>query len=181
VGRGDDRGCGIAGPQPSQSTIPELIALGESRSVEFKQTGRFNSYTGEKDPVLEHMVVKSVAGFLNAAGGTLLIGVSDQGEITGIETDFATLGRKASLDGYELWLTNLLDNRMGPAAVANVVISFEADGGPTVCRLDLKPAPKPVFVKSPKGESELFVRLNNSTRGLNVPDALDYLKTHWGL
>ena len=161
-------------------SVQSLIERGEGRNVEFKQTGRMNSYTGQKDPVLEQMVVKSVAGFLNAAGGTLLIGVKDDGEVTGIEADFPTLGRKATLDGYALWLNGLLDNRMGPAAVANASIGFEGQPSGTVCRVDVKPSPAPVFVTGGKGEAELFVRLNNATRGLNVAEALDYVRTHWG-
>jgi ATP-dependent Lon protease len=161
-------------------TVQSLIERGEGRNVEFKQTGRMNRYTGQKDPVLEQMVVKSVAGFLNAAGGTLLIGVKDDGEVMGIEADLPTLGRKATLDGYALWLNGLLDNRMGPAAVANARIGFERLPGGTVCRVDVRPSPAPVFVTGGKGEAELFVRLNNATRGLNVAEALDYVRTHWG-
>jgi ATP-dependent Lon protease len=164
----------------TQVSVQSLIERGEGSHVEFKMTGRMNSHTGQRDPVLEHMVVKSVAGFLNAAGGTLLIGVRDDGEVTGIEADFPTLGRKATLDGYSLWLSGLLDNRMGPAAVANLSIGFEGLPGGTVCRVDLKPAASPIFVSGGRGEAELFVRLNNATRGLNVAEALEYVRTHWG-
>jgi len=161
-------------------TAHVLIERGEGRHVEFKETGRLNRHTGEKDPVLEQMVVKAVAGFLNSAGGTLLIGVKDDGEVTGIEVDLPTLGRKATTDGYALWLTNLLDAKMGPAAVANARVSFEDFGAASVCRVDVKAAPAPIFVKGAKGDTELYVRLNNSTRALNVAEALDYVRTHWG-
>jgi len=163
-----------------REAVPVLIERGEGRHIEFKQTGRLNRHTGQKDPVLEQMVVKAVAGFLNAAGGTLLIGVKDDGEITGIEADLPTLGQKANLDGYALWLSNLLDNKMGPAAVAKAGVSFENSAGATVCRVDVKASPTPIFVKGTKGETELFVRLNNATRALNVAEALDYVRTHWG-
>ncbi|MBP2454146.1 ATP-dependent Lon protease [Mycolicibacterium lutetiense] len=163
-----------------RESVSVLIEQGEGRHIEFKQTGRLNSHTGQRDPVLEQMVVKAVAGFLNSAGGTLLVGVKDDGEITGIEADLPTLGRKANLDGYALWLSNLLDNKMGPAAVANAGVFFESFGAATVCRVDVKASSAPVFVKGVKGEAELFVRLNNATRGLNVAEALDYVRTHWG-
>jgi len=42
--------------------------------------------------VLETAVLKTIAAFLNSAeGGTLLIGVADDGTIHGIESDYATL------------------------------------------------------------------------------------------
>jgi ATP-dependent Lon protease len=166
-------------PNPEQESVTQLIARGEGRHVEFKKTGRFNAHTGQKDPILEHMVVRAVSGFLNAYGGVLLIGVTDTGEITGIESDLATLGRKASLDGYALWLSNLLDNRMGPTAVANVDITFDTSATGTVCRVTVRPSATPVFAKTAKGETEMSVRLNNSTRALNVAEALEYVRSHW--
>lgn len=169
----------VATETAKQVSVQSIVERGEGSHIEFKMTGRMNSHTGQKDPVLEHMVVKSVAGFMNAAGGTLLIGVKDDGEVTGIEADLPTLGRKATLDGYSLWLSGLLDNRMGPAAVANASIGFEELPGGTVCRVDVKPSTSPIFVSGGRGEAELFVRLNNATRGLNVAEALEYVRTHW--
>ena len=81
-----------------------IIAAGESKWVEFKQTGRVNLHTNQRDEVIEQQVVKAVAGFMNAEGGTLLIGVSDSGEITGIEIDLKTLGKKQNTDGFAVWL-----------------------------------------------------------------------------
>ena len=43
---------------------------------------------------MEHVVVKTVCGFLNAEGRTLLIGVDDDGQVVGLEKDLSTLGRK---------------------------------------------------------------------------------------
>jgi ATP-dependent Lon protease len=167
-------------PKLTSGSVRDLIARGEGRYIEFKKTGRFNAHTGQKDPLLEHMVVKAVAGFLNAAGGVLLIGVTDTGEVTGIEDDLATLGRKGTLDGYALWLSNLLDHRMGPVATAGVEITFDALDTATVCRVEVQASSAPAFVKTVKGETELFVRLNNSTRALNIAEALDYVRRHWG-
>jgi hypothetical protein len=44
------------------------------------------------------MAVKAVCSFLNGDGGTLLIGVSDTGELTGLADDIGAL-TKPSLDG----------------------------------------------------------------------------------
>ena len=53
--------------------------------VEFKQTGRVNMATGQRDKVSELMVIKTIAGFMNARGRTLLIDVADDSKIIGIE------------------------------------------------------------------------------------------------
>ncbi|NLE73038.1 MAG: ATP-binding protein [Actinobacteria bacterium] len=43
--------------------------------------------TGERDPRIEHSALKTIAGFLNASGGTLIIGVADDGVPVGIQED----------------------------------------------------------------------------------------------
>ena len=40
---------------------------------------------------LEEIVLKTIAGFLNGDGGTLLIGVTDDKQIIGLENDYKTL------------------------------------------------------------------------------------------
>jgi len=95
-----------------------LIVQGESDSVEFKSSARYNIHTKERDPKIELVIVKTVAGFANAKGGTLLIGVNDQGEIVGLENDLA-LVKQGDLDRYQLWLTDLLEKTIGkPATTA---------------------------------------------------------------
>ncbi len=169
-----------SGPsQPERKATAELIAAGESKHVEFKQTGRVNLHTQQRDPVMEQMVVKSVAGFMNAEGGTLLIGVTDTGEIFGIETDLKTLGRKQDPDGFALWLNNLLDKMLGPTAASAVHLSFEEHPEGTVCRVEVAPGTTPSFVRGGKGDADLYVRLNNATRLLNTAEALEYVRTRW--
>lgn len=165
--------------QVGRTSTPALIAAGESKHTEFKQTGRVNLHTQQRDPVIEQMVVKSVAGFMNAEGGTLLIGVADDGEVFGIETDMKTLGKKQNQDGFALWLNGLLDNVVGPTAASTVHISFEEHPGGTVCRVDVAPGKGPSFVRGSKGEADLYVRLNNATRLLNTAEALEYVATRW--
>jgi ATP-dependent Lon protease len=165
--------------RPSEAATVHLIAAGESKYVEFKQTGRINLHTQQRDPVIEQMVVKSIAGFMNAEGGTLLIGVTDAGQVSGIETDFKTLGKKQDQDGFALWLNGLVDNTLGATAAANVHIAFEKISDQTVCRVDVKPGKDPTFARRGKGEADLYVRLNNATRLLNTAEALEYVRTRW--
>jgi ATP-dependent Lon protease len=155
--------------------VLELIAAGESRTLEFKATARVNLATGQRDPGIELAVVKTVAGFLNGHGGTLLIGVADDGTVRGLKEDIVATGNKGR-DGYENVLTSLLDTAVGRPAVAQVHISFDGLPGGDVCRLDVKPSDEPVFVRNSKGDADLYVRINNSTRLLNTADALSYIR-----
>ena len=157
----------------------DLIAGGESKTIEFKQTARINVHTHQRDSVMEQMVVKSVAGFMNGEGGTLLIGVADDGDICGIEVDYKTLGKKQDKDGFALWLTGLLDNVLGPSAAAKVRFRFDDLGIGTVCRVDVEPGVTPTFVRGTKGTADFYVRLNNATRLLNTAEALEYVHARW--
>ena len=164
---------------PTAISTEEMIAHGESKRIEFKQTGRINLHTKQRDPVIEQMVVKSIAGFMNSEGGTLLIGVTDFGDVFGIETDLKTLGKRQNPDGFALWLNGLLDNLLGPVAAAGVQFQFETFPDGTVCRVDVTPGTTPTFVQGKKAEANFYVRLNNATRLLNTAEALDYVQTRW--
>jgi len=66
----------------------ELINRGESKTLEFKATLRWNLRENPKDDkAITHSALKTIAAFLNTSGGDLLIGVSDDGKVTGIEQD----------------------------------------------------------------------------------------------
>lgn len=161
----------------AKRSTAELIADGESKTVEFKRTARYNEHTEGVDKRLEHEVVKSVAGFLNAAGGTLLIGVHDEQHITGIDVDYPLMGKKQDRDGFENWLVGKLIGELGQPAVGSFVeVSFEAFDEGDVCRVDVKPSNQPVYAGE---DAQLFVRMGNSTRSYNTRDAIEYVRTRW--
>ena len=67
-------------------TVEEIIANDEDYSVEFKSTARWDLREGKPNKAMEDAVVKTVAGFLNTDGGTLLIGVDNSGSALGSTT-----------------------------------------------------------------------------------------------
>ena len=62
-------------------TTAELTTGGETEGVEFKSTLRTNLHTGQPDEKMQMAALKTIAAFLNAGGGTLLIGVADDGSV----------------------------------------------------------------------------------------------------
>jgi hypothetical protein len=168
-----------AGKVPEE--IEEVIRAGEGDRLEFKSSARWNTKIGEtgaKDPELEITIVKTVSGFMNGRiGGTLLIGVADDGAIIGIESDYQTLQRR-DRDGYENWLTTLFEQRLGKPALAGIAIKVTGVRGKDVCRVDAEASPRPVFVRDHE-DRYFFVRFNNSTRRLNAEEMLDYIEDRW--
>lgn len=67
---------------------------------------------------------------MNAEGGTLLIGVADDGTITGLDADYATLSKR-NRDGFELFLTQLIADKVTGPSPTLCRISFHQQDRPT--------------------------------------------------
>lgn len=159
------------------SDVAALVAQGEGPDVEFKETARFNVRTEAQDKALEAVAVKTVAGFLNGHGGTLVIGVDDAGTPIGLERDLGTLSR-SNHDGYQQFLRNLLNPAIGPDLCTRVGVEFPAIDGVEVCALRVPAAPRPVWVPGAHGKT-FYVRSGNTTQQLDGEQAYQYIKAHW--
>jgi predicted HTH transcriptional regulator len=165
--------------EPKTFSVRELIDLGESRTVEFKSSARWNLHRRDKDPAIEREILKTVAGLMNAYGGTLLIGVSDERQPIGLQNDYKLTkkGNRDPRDSFANWLTDLFDKAIGKPALANIMVSFEDVEGHDVCRVEVKSGRQPAYVRG-KQTMDFYVRLNNGTRLLTVEDAVSYIADH---
>ncbi|MCG2801420.1 MAG: ATP-binding protein [Cellulomonas sp.] len=160
-------------------TVRELIDAGESAAVEMKSTARHNLHTGQRDDRMEAVIAKTVAGFLNGRGGTLLIGVDDSGVVLGLDADLPYM-KAPDLDRYELWLHDHLTRVLGAPAVARLTVSFPQVDGTAVCQVEVERSLRPVFVRPAKTDQVLFyARIGNSTRELSVAEAIEYAADHF--
>ena len=172
---------GEGGTRPNTSVM-DLIAFGESQSVEFKSTARWNLHARQPDKKMEHLVAKTVCGFLNAEGGTLFIGVGDDGSVLGLADDMRTLGSKSGRDEYELFLRQNLDNALSIQTAGVVNIAFEPVADREVCAVSVAASGKPVFAKPPGAgvSTEFWVRVGNGTKQFHGDDMVQYQADHWG-
>jgi hypothetical protein len=166
-------------PAESDLTIDDLIAQGESKTVEYKSSLRWDYKEGNVSKVVQKSVVKTMAAFLNADGGTLLIGLTDDGEVLGIEQDLKTLGKKQNRDGFTLSFKNVLSSYLGAATSATVELTFAEQVGKTLAVASCQPYSQPVYVTD-GADVEFYVRDGNSSRPLNVLEATKYITDHWG-
>ena len=111
----------------------EKVNAAEGQKVEFK-TSAFYAPT-EHNPGFTQMrtIAETVSSFMNKEGGTLLIGIRDDGTVVGIENDLDVLGFRpssvelrlprmndstftygASYDKYQLKLRNIFKAFLGP-------------------------------------------------------------------
>lgn len=157
--------------------ISQLIKQGESSQLEFKSSLRWDYRQVAKSKVLERVVAKAVAGFVNAKGGKLLIGVDDEGNVLGLTSDYSTL-EKANRDGFELHLVQVLASALGESAIAFVTTTFHEVDGKDVCQIVVEPSDHPVYLTD-GGNQALFVRMGNLTKALPVDEAVRYVGSHW--
>jgi ATP-dependent DNA helicase RecG len=94
-----------------RSMLQETIASGETLTVEFKS---------DRDPLGDSELLDAVTCMANAQGGVLLIGVEDDGEVTGLHADH--------LDSQPELLAALIANRTVPPLTVEVTFEQPAAG-----------------------------------------------------
>jgi len=168
---------GLAGGA-SLRTVPEIIDNDEDFAVEFKSTARWDLREAMPSKAIEDAVVKTVAGFLNTDGGTLLIGVGPDRKTIGLEHDYSRV-KPTNGDGFVNWLTTHLTNALGHAAVMRTRARIALHEGHEICRLDMAKSSEPVWAKTSKDDCVFFVRMNNSTRALPEAELPSFLADRW--
>lgn len=113
------------------------------------------------------VIVKTIAGFMNADGGKLYIGVNDTGHAVGIENEYQLLNSsqkdkfnyKNNKDGYENKLRNSISSILGNLAEDFIKINFSLHGGHTVCCVEICSANNVIWVD----QIYAYKRLGNRT------------------
>jgi len=163
---------------PDRVGINALLQSAESQRLEFKSTLRWDLDKGYTNRDLEDVVVKTVAGFLNADGGDLVIGVDDLGTVLGLDDDYESSKSIAGRDGFERHLNGILRKAIGDATMAFLTMTFHTIDGREICQVAIEPADHPVYVASSGGQA-FFVRQGNATRSLDPKETMTYVTTHW--
>ena len=175
--------------------IEDIIANGESHFSEFKSSCLW-SQDLSKEAILARnisqygtqtsriIIAKSIAGFLNADGGSLVIGVKevkdkdkDEVEVIGINSEVPKLKDK-TLDGYRRMLLDSVILPYFPSFVFNRIndhlkISFHDLGDATVCLVNVSKSKRRVFLGLSK-KDVFMVRIDASTRQVIGEDLVEY-------
>ena len=175
------------------SNISALTVSGESDKIEFKsslhhpyeptaaelqnlQPGQLRK---EIKKALAKSITKTIAAFLNADGGTLLIGVTNSGAVLGIEPDFEHLKPgKQDADGWMLSLQEVVINALGAEVWNAVHISLVPQGPHTVAVVNC-PARATETWHIEDGSEHFYIRAANGTRELHGSSLLKYIREHW--
>ncbi|HNE66685.1 MAG TPA: putative DNA binding domain-containing protein, partial [Saprospiraceae bacterium] len=129
--------------------LQNIIRQGESETVEFK-----TSFSDE--------LIVSLVAFANTKGGEVFIGISDSGEVTGIN-----LGKET----VQNWI-NEIKNKTASVIIPDVAITEEHEKTIVVFKIQEYPI-KPVSLKG-----KCYKRVGNSNHLMSVEEiANEHLKT----
>ena len=165
-----------------EDPIIKLARSLEGLTLEFKSSYKTPI---EKSPIpekilvkkLKHGVIKTIAAFANTKGGNLLIGVSDENKIVGIEVD-----KFKNTDEFIRGVTRQIeiDLKPNPMTIHDLInFSSTTKNGKTIVCINVKPASRPIYAyNKPDGEKTelLYTRKSASSESLTLRETVRYIK-----
>jgi hypothetical protein len=163
-------------------SIEELIAGGESNELEFKSSLRWD-YKNEKAlKKLEEVILKSISSFANREGGKLIVGIGDNGEILGLDHDYAYLG--GDKDKFEVHLRNIINHAFGENfGASGLSIRFDRINDSEICIIDILRWNKPLYLetidRNGQKSKKFYIRSGNTSQELGLDEIGEYLKSRF--
>lgn len=160
--------------------VRRVVGGGETENVEFKATVRCNLKTHKPGKEIEVAWLKSVVAFLNTDGGTIVLGVNDDGAVRGLAEDgFST-------DDHALrHVNNLIEQHIGGEAFAFIrarIVNLggdgmeSGDGDSRVVVIRCRSLPSPAFLRVGQDE-DFYIRSGPASRKLPPSRILTYLES----
>ena len=126
----------------NRAELLELIRNGENSGVEFKRDGTQN-----------HDLAKELVAFLNLEGGTVLIGVEDDGSISG-----------TTRDRLEEWVSELCRIKIDPPIIPLLSWVRDIAPGRDVLAVSVTSGPGKPYARIHSGHRAYYNRVNNTSR-----------------
>lgn len=150
------------------------IRKGENREREFKESLSFDKKTNQKAKYLELMVLKTIVAFLNTNGGTLYVGVEDNGNICGIDIELEKLFKR-NKDKYLRHLKDIMKQSIGEGFYPLIDYDlFEVDKK-YLLKIKCLKSRDPCYLDN----KDFYVRTNPATDKLEGPKVVEYIQRHF--
>ena len=160
----------------------EIIKGGESAQVEFKSSLSWDYKQQKKNTNLADATMRAVTAFLNTDGGTVYVGVADDGSILGLDADYGCMPKHKNWDGWSMSFANALDS-IGKDFAAYVTHEKILVDGKAVAKITVKKIPIKIgggAYMNPSGQSAFIVRNGTTNRTLNSRETAEYLAKRSG-
>ena len=174
----------------SEAAVWERLSQGESASQEFKssywcdlrrranQPGATCKQLRSDD--VKHSALKAVAGFLTTGGGTLYIGVSDEGEVLGLRPDLGLLQEdRRNIDHLTNNIRTDIADRFRDGNTVNDYVSIEAVdiAEAQILQLKVTSRHKLSFLAKSRPDYQLFRRQGNRTTKVKIHEFEEFQAT----
>ncbi len=172
--------------QTKNVTLEEALKSGETGTIEFKSTFQWDLKRNQFIDERRLDTLKSIAGFLNSRGGTLFIGVSEEGNspvVRGLDEDLRYAGD--SKDKLQRTLRDLITTRIGSEFSPLITDCLKEASGKLYWMIAVEDSPEPAFVRwksagEPREQKKFYVREGPKTTDLDNESTWHYLKNRWG-
>jgi hypothetical protein len=160
--------------------IDELLSQRESEFLEFKPTLICDPQADEVSKRVEHTTAKELCAFLNAKGGTLVVGLDDKRNVLGVRRELTLLHQdgKSDKDIFDQRLTALVASHLGAEKRTHIHLDWEQSHDNDLAVITMSPGDSETYVKY-EGRNEFYLRLGNTSQLLDVKAAADYIRKRW--
>lgn len=177
----------------TEAEIKELIKQGEGKNVEFKAALSY-CFTKERATLgTNYIIAKAICSFLNSEGGVLIIGVSDNGEITGLENDFSLYigDERKKKDLFRLSFDYLIHHFFDISVRSQISTAIHKIDTSEIFIVSVNPSDSnPVFLRNrdfnpetgkwDKVKKEFFIRGEASSLQIKDPEEMNkYIRERW--
>lgn len=163
----------VIGRLTDSDRVRSLIREGESKFVEYKETLSLDVRKQTKEKTIETSSLKTIAAFINTDGGTLLIGIHDNGSVTGLDSEIKKFYK--NIDKLLLHFKNLLKRSIGEEFYPFIDYRPIQVDGKTVLLVECKAGLSPCYID----KLDFYVRTNPATDKLDGPRLVEYIRNHF--
>lgn len=153
--------------------VRTIIREGESKRIEFKESLSLDVRKQTRESYIEQSSLKTIGAFLNTEGGILLIGVSDEGEIRGVDREIEKFHKNT--DKFLLHFKNLLKAKIGEQFYPFIDNRLVKVDDVHILLVDCKASQTPCFLEG----NDFYVRTNPATDKLEGSKLVEYVRHHF--
>ncbi len=168
----------ISNSKIMEKSIEGILGKEEDQTTEYKETFRWDTKSQNKNKNLKLEISKAVCAFLNSQGGKLFIGVNDDRDVTGIESDLRLYGivnREKKKDLFTQDVRKTLITQIDTSTINFTETYYHILDNKEIMEIRVAASSKPVFLLN----EDFIVRNGNASIKLEGKQFYDYFREHF--
>jgi hypothetical protein len=158
-------------PTSKTDKYNSVIQRGESETVEFKATFKWDINENRANRELPEEVTQAICAFSNSRGGTVFIGVMDDKSIYGLKKDIKKIFK--DIDIFQQEVPKKIRDDLGGGI--NYKMEIEEIQNEHICVIEVEMSDVPVFFQN----KEYYVRRGTSNHNCNAKETFEHIRNHY--